>query len=365
MPDKLQWLNDETIQDWTRVTPGQNLGDKTWHIRNNGTTTWGPGYVLVHDSGDQMGAPDSVPLPPLAPTESGFVTVPSLTAPNTEGIHKASWLPHNTSGKPFMSNLTIVIDVSTAGPGDPVSSVGAAVAQRLSGYGITFLPDHWEDEAAQRVQNVIVNAADRLFEFAVALVPAEVLKNPQELFRRFFRRHVIRRHPDDFKLFGCPDPVGNPGACGRAFAWNESGEITFYGNAVFNGSQEIRRQSPLARFKVTFTTEFLVLHELSHSHAWVDQYIEMSLPLLPRVEAATGTAFGVETATIASAGFKQGARSVNDSHEYSTDALANWFQQSFTGPADGDNEGFGDFRRNQLDEMVRNWVHRIYGPIHR
>ena len=53
------------------------------------------------------------------------------------------------------------------------------------------------------------------------------------------------------------------------------------------------------------------------------------------------THYDVETATIASAGFKQGAGSVNRSYEFSTDAIANWCQESFTGPIDGDNEGFG------------------------
>jgi putative flippase GtrA len=364
MPDdKLQWLGDVTIPDWTRVTPNQNLGDKKWRVRNIGTTAWGEGYVLVHDWGDQMGAPDSVPLPALAPNQEGEVTVPSIVAPSTQGIHKTSWIPRNATGKPFMSNLTIVIDVNPIGEEALLSPVVAAVAQELDGYGITFFPDNWEDVTAQRVRDLIVQVGQRFYDFAVQQIPADVLKSPQEIFRLFFPRRVLRRNLANEKLFNCTDPH-NPATCSKAYAWNDGTSITFYSNAIFTGTRKVRNQSPHARFAVTFTTEFLVLHELCHSYYWSDVYAETSQPLVEMVAAAlpNHNHYNVESATIASAGFKQGARSQNNHAEFSTDAIANWCQEGFTGPADGDNEGFGDFRRNQLDTMVSNWLGATYGP---
>jgi hypothetical protein len=80
----------ETIGDLSYMAPGTAFV-KTWTLKNVGTCTWGSGYALAFDSGDQMGAPNTVPLTVSVPPNAQVTLSVNLTAPATSGQYKGYW----------------------------------------------------------------------------------------------------------------------------------------------------------------------------------------------------------------------------------------------------------------------------------
>ena len=97
--DKLIYVDDVTIEDGTRVEPGQVM-NKIWRVRNVGNTTWGNGYELAFDRGERMGAPNSTPLPSIKPGETADIAI-TLTAPTVEGKYRSTWVARNANGIRF------------------------------------------------------------------------------------------------------------------------------------------------------------------------------------------------------------------------------------------------------------------------
>ncbi len=113
--DILKYESDESIPDGSIVTVGERLPDKVWRVRNIGASPWREGYKLVFFSGERFGAPPYVPLPNLAPGESGFVVISGLTAPKQSGVFSAEWRPCRADGTPFAAHLTIMVYVVPVG----------------------------------------------------------------------------------------------------------------------------------------------------------------------------------------------------------------------------------------------------------
>ena len=105
-----QYVADVTIPDGMAVNPGEGFV-KAWKVRNSGTCDWGKRYKLVFVSGEQMGGPESVPLPEVAAGEAGDISV-DLVAPGTPGLHMGTWRIKAKGGDPFGTNLTVVIEVA-------------------------------------------------------------------------------------------------------------------------------------------------------------------------------------------------------------------------------------------------------------
>lgn len=97
--DNADFVADVTIPDGTLVEPGQ-LIEKTWRVRNNGTSAWAPGYALAFVDHHPMDGPTSVTLPLALPGEEVDVTV-MLVAPEEPGLHRSSWRPRNSDGELF------------------------------------------------------------------------------------------------------------------------------------------------------------------------------------------------------------------------------------------------------------------------
>ena len=91
---KVAFLGDVTIPDNATVPAGQAFV-KTWQVRNDGTCTWGPSehlHALAFTSGQQLSAPDEVPLAEkVAPGQSVNVSV-NMTAPTNPGTYLGNWL---------------------------------------------------------------------------------------------------------------------------------------------------------------------------------------------------------------------------------------------------------------------------------
>lgn len=98
--DWVSFVKDVTISDGTVMTPNESF-TKTWRLKNRGTCTWTPDYMLVFTSGTQMGGTTAVRLPAyVSPGQTVDVSVP-LTAPGSNGKYVGYWMLRNPSGTLF------------------------------------------------------------------------------------------------------------------------------------------------------------------------------------------------------------------------------------------------------------------------
>lgn len=100
--DEMIYLADVTIPDGSSIVAGESF-TKTWRVRNSGTSTW-RNCTLEHFSDERMDGPESVPLPPLKPNETGEISLP-LVAPAAPGRHRSTWKPRNGRGRLFSFEL--------------------------------------------------------------------------------------------------------------------------------------------------------------------------------------------------------------------------------------------------------------------
>jgi hypothetical protein len=98
--DKLEFVRDVTVPDGTQFTPGEAFV-KTWQLKNTGTSTWTPQYALVYSSGEQMGAPASIPLSGETSPGGTLDVTANLTAPQAAGSYFGFWMLRGPSGKLF------------------------------------------------------------------------------------------------------------------------------------------------------------------------------------------------------------------------------------------------------------------------
>lgn len=109
-------VQDVAVEANTIFFPGSAFA-KIWRVRNIGTCTWTPEYVLAFASGDPMGGPAAVPMPRnVSPGEQIDLAV-TLTAPGAPGVYRSAWLLSNPAGELFGSGpqardpLTVQIQV--------------------------------------------------------------------------------------------------------------------------------------------------------------------------------------------------------------------------------------------------------------
>lgn len=106
---------DVSYADNTVVTPGQAV-KKTWKLQNTGSCPWTPTYKVTFVSGNAMGGVTTPIGITVGAGSSGDVTV-DMTAPNTAGEVKGTWILTNDSGQNFGSTFYILIKVGTAATG--------------------------------------------------------------------------------------------------------------------------------------------------------------------------------------------------------------------------------------------------------
>lgn len=98
--DWVSFVKDVTIPDGSVLDPNETF-TKTWRLKNRGTCTWTPDYVLVFTSGDRMGDTTAVRLPSyVGPGQTVDISVP-LTAPKEKGKYVGYWMLRNPSGVLF------------------------------------------------------------------------------------------------------------------------------------------------------------------------------------------------------------------------------------------------------------------------
>ena len=93
--DSAVLLRDVTIPDDTQVKAGEKF-TKTWEFQNTGECPW-KDYTLAFDSGDQMNAPLSAPVPDTAPKDKVQASV-ELTAPAVDGTYTGYFTLNDANG---------------------------------------------------------------------------------------------------------------------------------------------------------------------------------------------------------------------------------------------------------------------------
>jgi uncharacterized protein YkwD len=94
--DAALFVEDVTYPDNTRLDAGEKF-TKTWKLQNTGTCKWS-GYTIAFVSGDQMEAPESVPVPETEAKSEVEVSV-DLVAPDGNGSYTGNFELRNAEGK--------------------------------------------------------------------------------------------------------------------------------------------------------------------------------------------------------------------------------------------------------------------------
>jgi hypothetical protein len=101
---KATFVKDVTVPDGSVMEKGQAF-TKTWRFKNVGAVGWGEGVKLVFAPGsykgyesNQMGGPDSVDVPNVAPGKTVDVSV-TLVAPGEPGHYRSYWRLKQANGE--------------------------------------------------------------------------------------------------------------------------------------------------------------------------------------------------------------------------------------------------------------------------
>ncbi len=170
--DSSAFVADVTIPDNTSVNAGKTF-TKTWTLLNNGTCTWGSGYTLAFQSGDQMNGANVALANSVSPGSSIDISV-KLTAPDSNGTYKGTWQMQNASGQRFGDTPWVIIKVgggatATAGPSPtpgssacPSNVCTVTVSANVPDFKITI-----SDTSKHYLTECIVPSGDRLCTFTV------------------------------------------------------------------------------------------------------------------------------------------------------------------------------------------------------
>jgi hypothetical protein len=94
--DSAIFVEDVNYPDHSQLEAGETF-TKTWKLQNTGSCTW-TGYTVAFVSGDDLGAPDSVPVPETEASSTVEVSM-DLTAPADDGGYTANFELRNEEGK--------------------------------------------------------------------------------------------------------------------------------------------------------------------------------------------------------------------------------------------------------------------------
>lgn len=108
--DDLTFLSDLTYPDGTVVLPGVTV-DKQWLIQNTGTCDWDARYTLQFVGGEQLGAPEVIPLYPARAGARITLSI-QFTAPSFAGTYESQWQAIGPNGDTFGDAVFLLITVA-------------------------------------------------------------------------------------------------------------------------------------------------------------------------------------------------------------------------------------------------------------
>ena len=94
--DAAVFVEDVTVPDNTRIEAGEEF-TKTWKLQNTGSCTW-TDYTIAFVSGDEMDAPETVPVPETEVSSTVDVSI-DLVAPEEDGAYTGNFELRNAEGE--------------------------------------------------------------------------------------------------------------------------------------------------------------------------------------------------------------------------------------------------------------------------
>ena len=176
-----KFVEDVTIPDNSVINPGAGF-TKTWRLQNTGSCTWTTNYSLVFIDGDQMSAPDRIPLTgDVRPGETIDLSV-NFIAPTVPGEYESFWKLSDPNGTLFGVGATAdrsiwaIIEVKEISSGMVLDFVSAACAATWeSGAGKLPCPGK-ENDAAGFVLTTSAPALESRNEDEPALITHPEMK---------------------------------------------------------------------------------------------------------------------------------------------------------------------------------------------
>jgi len=107
--DQAQWVS-QSIPDGTNFAPDETF-TMTWSLKNVGTSTWAPVYMLRFYSGDAFGAPVEIPLGRDVPPGDTVNISTKMKAPTTVGGYRSDWVMSSASRRNFNAPIYLKINV--------------------------------------------------------------------------------------------------------------------------------------------------------------------------------------------------------------------------------------------------------------
>jgi regulation of enolase protein 1 (concanavalin A-like superfamily) len=119
---------DVTVPDGT-VFDGGTAFTKVWRMVSDGCAPWPAGATWAFVSGEQMGAPDSIPVPDTPLGSAADLSV-DMVAPNAPGPYQGKWQVRLADGTPIGDPAFVAIQVRAPPPrrlatGTIIREVGA------------------------------------------------------------------------------------------------------------------------------------------------------------------------------------------------------------------------------------------------
>lgn len=164
--DSSAFVADVTIPDNSTIDPGKAF-TKTWTLLNNGTCTWGTGYQLAFQSGDQMGGVNTALTASVAPGSSINLSV-KLTAPSTNGTYKGIWRMQNASNQAFGDTPWVIIKVGAGATAIPASTGTACTTCTITGALATGDTTNFKITFSGATTTPSVTYTDHGFSFTVS-----------------------------------------------------------------------------------------------------------------------------------------------------------------------------------------------------
>ena len=119
--DLAEWVA-QSVSDGTIFAPGETF-IITWTLKNTGTSTWTPFYLLRFFSGQAFGAPQEIFLDrDVLPGETIDISV-AMQAPATPGEYRSDWVMANEFRSNFKEPVYLVIEVARPPTSTPTPTV--------------------------------------------------------------------------------------------------------------------------------------------------------------------------------------------------------------------------------------------------